>query len=54
MKSIINFILDFFGINRRTKKEKDLDSKREKLEERLKDIEDEENSLDDIIDHFNK
>lgn len=54
MMKIINFILDLLGINRRSKKEKELDSKKEALEDKLEEIENEDNSLDDNVDYLNK
>ena len=54
MSKIINFILDLLGINRTTKKEDALVSKKEKLENKLEEIEDEENSLDSNVDYLNK
>lgn len=54
MMKIINFILDLFGINRTTKKEDELNSKKESLEDKLKEIENEDNSFDDNVNYLNK
>jgi len=53
MKAIINFILDLLGINRRTKKEKQLDSEKEALEDKLRDIDKEQLDKDDLVKYLN-
>lgn len=53
MKTIINFILDLLGINRRTKKEKQLDSEKEALEDKLRDIDKEQLDKDDLVKYLN-
>ena len=51
IKSILEWLLSFFKSD---KKLTALEEKKEKQEQKLKEIEDEELSDDDILDHLNK
>ena len=48
---ILEFLLSFF--KKTTKKESDLNQKVKDAEKKLKEIENEKPSTDDIVDHFN-
>lgn len=50
MKKLLEWLLSFF----KPAKEKKIESKIERLEEELKEIDDAYYSDDDVIDHFNK
>jgi uncharacterized protein YlxW (UPF0749 family) len=54
ISNLINFILDLLGINRETKKEKELNSKKEELENKLEDIENSELDTQDTLDYLNE
>lgn len=50
IRNILNWLLSFFQQKKEAKKIVD---KIDELEENLEEIEDEEHSTDDIVDHFN-
>ena len=54
IQKIIKFIMDLFGLNKESKKEKVILEKKEVLENKIKEIENEENSINDNINYLNK
>ncbi len=53
-KRMIQFILQLLGFTVKTEKQKALEAKKEKLEEKLREIEYEDTNLDDAINRFNE
>lgn len=52
IRKMLEYLLSLFGS--KPEKQLELEKEVEKQEQKLEDIENEKNSVDDIVDHFNK